>query len=360
MRSPRVEYISYNDALPILKVLADELPAGLQGLPEGQLKAAWPGWVRRSDAEIRARLAQGDEDSVVNFLAFGTSFTREPRLMKGLVDAGADASKPAGASTAASDAAALNGRVDDLIKALETPQKSERLAFVLQVFETKKFDISTPEGKARTKSFLLESFRRALSEQEAHARKAESTHQLGDPTQEFVENSTVFQDRGLSLDTSILPNFAIEQSLIAMMKRGFLSRGSVRRVAVIGPGLDFTDKIDGYDFYPRQTIQPFAVIDTLLRLGLSQQGAVELTTLDISPRVNEHLARARKRAESKVPATPSNCRESQTADGKAKPCIIGNNSVTRSAPPQSPSPCRRVWAISRSARLRFCLLSCWK
>ena len=47
-----------------------------------------------------------------------------------------------------------------------------------------------------------------------------------------------------------------------------LAAGSVRRVALIGPGLDFTDKAEGYDFYPPQTIQPFALLDSLVRLGL--------------------------------------------------------------------------------------------
>ncbi|HYT64874.1 MAG TPA: hypothetical protein VEL51_00540 [Vicinamibacterales bacterium] len=30
-------------------------------------------------------------------------------------------------------------------------------------------------------------------------------------------------------------------------------------VAIIGPGLDFSDKAKGYDVYPPQTIQPFAL-----------------------------------------------------------------------------------------------------
>src|SRR5437660_4422756 len=33
----------------------------------------------KRDAEIRARLAAGDEDSVVTFLLFGVSFTSQPR-----------------------------------------------------------------------------------------------------------------------------------------------------------------------------------------------------------------------------------------------------------------------------------------
>ena len=65
---------------------------------------------------------------------------------------------------------------------------------------------------------------------------------------------------------------------------------------MIGPGLDFTDKAEGYDFYPQQTTQPFSVIDSLLRLRLARAGALRLTTLDLSPRINGHLQAARRRA----------------------------------------------------------------
>ena len=87
-----------------------------------------------------------------------------------------------------------------------------------------------------------------------------------------------------------------------MAAQGLLRPASVRRVAVIGPGLDFSDKSSGYDFYPQQTLQPFALVDTLGRLGLSDRSnGVQITTLDISPRVNDHLTRARARAQGGSP-----------------------------------------------------------
>jgi hypothetical protein len=82
-----------------------------------------------------------------------------------------------------------------------------------------------------------------------------------------------------------------------MLARGLLTPGSVRRAAVVGPGLDFADKAGGYDFYPQQTLQCFALVDTLFRLGLARRGQLNVTTLDISPRVNDHLRRARRRAQ---------------------------------------------------------------
>ena len=53
-----------------------------------------------------------------------------------------------------------------------------------------------------------------------------------------------------------------------MKAQGLVKAGEVRRVAIVGPGLDFADKDVGFDFYPQQTLQPFAVLDSLRRLGL--------------------------------------------------------------------------------------------
>src|SRR5262245_2953862 len=117
----------------------------------------------------------------------------------------------------------------------------------------------------------------------------------GDPVAEFAQRSRLFRTRGLSLDTSLLPNYSVEQALAAMKARGLLKPGAVRRVAIIGPGLDFADKDVGFDFYPQQTVQPFAVLASLARLRLpsAAHAAVLLAT---SPRMISHVTQARARA----------------------------------------------------------------
>ena len=135
-----------------------------------------------------------------------------------------------------------------------------------------------------------------LNEQTGYARMIEAARAQGAASEIFAERSRLFRDRGLSSDTSLPPNFAIERALAALKAKGVLTARSVRRVAIVGPGLDFTDKQDGFDFYPQQTIQPFAVIDSLLRLDLARPNDLRLTTLDLSPRINDHLTRARARA----------------------------------------------------------------
>src|SRR6185295_2453043 len=106
------------------------------------------------------------------------------------------------------------------------------------------------------------------------------------------------------LDTSIQPSFAVERTLAEMLRRGLIARGAIRDVAILGPGLDFSDKSSGYDFYPQQTLQPFAIIDSLIRIGLAAgSGDVRVTTLDLSPRVNDHLTGAHQRAVRGTPYT---------------------------------------------------------
>jgi len=57
----------------------------------------------------------------------------------------------------------------------------------------------------------------------------------------------------------------VDIALRDMKERSVLPEGSFARVAVIGPALNFTDKGYGYDFYPVQTLQPFAIYDSLIR-----------------------------------------------------------------------------------------------
>lgn len=282
--------IPFVDAWPILQFFAEDLPDGLKGKDAAELEKIWPGWVASRDAEIRERLGQGDEDTVVNFLLFGVSYTRQPRATeRDLAKVGKDR------------AAVIEARVADLTSAVANPGANERLVFVRGILSRKGINPATPDGKAKTKEYLLDSLARVLAEVENYQRAIQAAQVLGDTSAEFFERSQLYKTRGLSLDTSIFPNVSIEQSLQALRERGYLPVGGVRRVAIVGPGLDFTDKGEGYDFYPQQTLQPFAVIDSLLRLGLIKSDDFRLTTFDLSDRINQHLAAARDRARRGVP-----------------------------------------------------------
>ncbi len=285
-------YLSYSEAQPVLTALQEILPETLKNRTSDGLASAWPGWIRGRDAEIRARLALGDQDSLVNLLLFGTSYTKQLRVSPDEIARIAATGQGSGLRSDLSQV--IQSRADDLIQGMDAPGNNERLAFARRLVVDKAFDPHA--GRAKLKEFLLAGIVRVLNEQAGYAKALAAARMLGDPTEEFAERSTLYRARGLSSDTSILPNYAIEEALKAMQKRNVIPPGGIRRIAIVGPGLDFTDKQDGFDFYPQQTIQPFAVADSLLRLGLSQPQALQIATFDISPRVNYHLEKAKQRA----------------------------------------------------------------
>ncbi|HJQ23173.1 MAG TPA: class I SAM-dependent methyltransferase [Blastocatellia bacterium] len=295
---PRVSYLAYERARPILESLKADLPPELRDALTNNPATAWAEWAARRDRDIRARLNQGDEDSVVNFLLFGTSFTARPRIT--LADL-ARAGQKADSDEAARAFELIQARADDLVQAVASGADNERVLFARHLFEAKGYDLKSAAAARQMKIDLLKALARVLSEQVGYARLLEAARLQGDASNELVVRSQLFKGRGLSSDTSLMPNFAIERSLASLKAKGLLAPQSVRRVAIVGPGLDFTDKQDGYDFYPQQTIQPFAVIDSLRRLGLAKANDLRVVTLDLSPRINEHLTRARARAAGGTP-----------------------------------------------------------
>jgi SAM-dependent methyltransferase len=274
--------ISSSDVLPILATLREDLvPAELTRKTPADLAIVWPGWLLRRNAAIRARVAEGDEDSVVYFLLFGTTFTQQRRVTERELAALAVQPREALKS--------LQQRLTDFVTAMASPGANERLQFVRQVFMRHGIDPVTEEGQIQARRFLEERAPRVA------ATGLVRSSALLDPSSAAVDTLTLFRDRGLSSDTSIFIDYGIDETLDAIKRRGLIPPGTVRRAAVIGPGLDFTDKLEGYDFYPQQTIQPFAIIDSLTRHGLASPD-LQITGFDVSPRIIQHLETARERA----------------------------------------------------------------
>jgi hypothetical protein len=270
-------HISYADATLILDTIqADLIPAELRTLSPAERETMWPEWVSNRDAEIRARLAAGDEDSVITFLLFGVSFTTQPRY--------SFAAAPAqrAPEIVAADPI-VQGRIRDLVTRVAAPGTNERLQFARRVLERHGIDVTTAAGRQDAERVLRDALRRMVADYPTYFRNSSP-------------GAGTLRNRGLSSDTSIYAAFAIDAALKDIAAIGVLRPGTVRRVAVVGPGLDFADKQEGYDFYPLQTIQPFAVIDSLRARKLAASDGPQMTTYDLNPRVNDHIAAARQRA----------------------------------------------------------------
>jgi hypothetical protein len=156
-------------------------------------------------------------------------------------------------------------------------------------------DAATSAGQVRAWDFLNDVRTRMAAEEETYARAISSAEQAARGERLSVY-ATLFEERGLSSDTGMPVGHAIDRSLAELAAEGRVAPAGIDRVGLVGPGLDFTNKAEGYDFYPPQSIQPFALVDSLLRLGLARADDLVVTTLDVSPRVTGHLAAARERA----------------------------------------------------------------
>jgi len=189
----------------------------------------------------------------------------------------------------------IAARLDDLLTALAAPGNDERRLFARSLLQRRGLRFATAADRDAARMYLLQAIIRVAGEQDQIDQELGATSS-SNPMAEFVERSRLFRTRGLSLDASLIPNYALEQALAAMKARGLIEPGAVRRVAIVGPGLDFADKDVGFDFYSPQTLQPFAVLDSLTRLGLAPATGPEIALLDISPRILDHVTRARERA----------------------------------------------------------------
>ena len=271
---PTPQWMPLEAALPTLRAMHAALPAGLKVFnPLDETK--WSTWVQARDEEIRARVTQGEEDTLTNLLRLGVTFTKEYPITTEYM-------ARYGESSLVNSFA--ENRANDLIRTLAAPSPNPGILEMRALLEKKGFTFKTLEGRKAIKKYLLNNLARMRQD---YLRSRETLK---------ANRFQMFQDRGISTDSSLWPNFLIDQHLKHMVEKGLLKQGSVRRVAIVGPGLDFVNKNAGTDFYPPQTIQPFAVMDSLAKYGLADLASIELYTFDISSRVNVHIAEARKKA----------------------------------------------------------------
>ena len=269
------QFLPFSVAQPILQAYQNSLPAGLKP----PTAAAWDKWVRTTDHDIRSRLERGEEDTLTNLLRLGVTYTKEERISYDLLERyGHDKYVDSLAGK----------RADDLIRALTSAHANQGMTEMRAFLEKQGFNVKTPEGQKKVKAYLLANLARMRDE--VLAAEKELYQKKGS------DLSQQFKDRGISTDSNLYPDYMVDLQLRKLMEQGLLKPGSIHRVAIVGPGLDFVNKNSGSDFYPPQTTQPFAVIDTLARLKLADPNTVEVYTFDISARVNKHVERARAEA----------------------------------------------------------------
>jgi hypothetical protein len=294
--SPSIRPTTWAEARPIVQRLEDVLPRSLANIPASERPAQWPAWLARQRQALTARVAQGDVDSVVNLLLFGTSSTKQPRITAKLLNELDQRWKAGDRSAQETLARQYQQRAADLVRAAADTRAGERMRDVRLVLAAHGHDVTTANGRRTAVEYLFENVARVRQEAAKLAADLEAARNAANSTEGFAERSRIFRDRGLAGDSSVLTQFAVDRAICGLRDKGLLSAGSVTRAAVVGPGLDFADKQEGFDFYPPQSLQPFTLADSLLRCDLAARPSIRITTLDINRRVNAHLRRAAARA----------------------------------------------------------------
>ena len=275
--------------LPTRPLQWGDVPAAFQrrlaaaGLTESTFE---PVRIRRREATV-ARVREGDLDAAIYYALQSTTFTSlapiEPALSaRTLVESLDDDTRRrylGGADVPDSRIPpAARARLDALASSRAAAPPFSRLAYIRAILE---------RGQTSPAALLHREYVRAMR----------FLYQ-----KEFVAQSTggasaveaLYQARGLSTDTAVEAGYLVHLGLATLQAAEPQRR--VRRVLIVGPGLDLAPRTALIDAGPPESYQPYAAIDALVSLGLSRVDDLVVVGGDVNPRVVSHLEGARTRA----------------------------------------------------------------
>jgi SAM-dependent methyltransferase len=251
--SPAVREIVWDDVAPPIRSML-----GARGVDRASFDA-YVADVRRRD---RARVRDGDLDHLIYYALQSSAFTNLPPI------------EPATSARAFAERSsiprAVQDRFDAVAAALQDRSDDARLRYFREIIARERAG-GTP-------------LQQVLSEQ--YARAMRSLYE-----KEFTGAGDVYQRRGLSTDTSVEAGYAVYLGLAAL--HALEPERRIRRVLIVGPGLDLAPRTGLVDAGSPQSYQPFAVMDALVALGLAGLDTLRIRTVDINPRVIDWIVRAR-------------------------------------------------------------------
>jgi SAM-dependent methyltransferase len=254
----------------------------------GITAGTFPSFLDRVHQSNVRRVREGDLDHLVFYVLQSRRFTALPPIEPALsAKALVDGLSPGERETflRASDApraripAPVRSRMTAFIRALDSPAADARLAYFRALVQA-----TFPARGARERALLDEYLRamRFLYEKEfvaqRSARPADAVEEL-------------YRTRGLSTDTAVEAGYLVYLGLGVV--KSLEPDRRIRRVLIVGPGLDLAPRTALLEVAPPESYQPWAVMDALLALGLSRADGLDVVGADINPRVVDHLRQAR-------------------------------------------------------------------
>jgi hypothetical protein len=267
----------------------DDATAAVRGhlQSRGITPAAFPSYRDRLRETHTRRVHEGDLDHLVFYLLQSTTFTTDPPIepalsAKALVERLPAPEREAflhGTPVATSRVSAdIRTRMAALIRAFDGPAADPRLVYFRELVHT-----AVPVPREREAALLREYLRvmRFVYEKEFVAQRAAEAPQAV---------AELYRSRGLSTDTAVEAGYLVYLGLGVV--KSLEPDRRVRRVLIIGPGLDLAPRTGLIEAGPPESYQPWAVIDALIALRLSSADDLEVVAADINPRVVSHLRRS--------------------------------------------------------------------
>ena len=266
---------------------ADTAPLRSQLESLGITTSSFDAYVERLRATHQARVRDGDLDHLVFYLLQSTHFTSLPpiepalsakALVEGLGEAERASFLAGNALNVSRVPAPVRSRAVALLKALDAPGRDPRRLYFAELTRT-----VFPERASREAEVEREYLRamRFVYQKEFVAQRAAK------PAEAVAD---LYRSRGLSTDTAVEAGYLVSIGLGIL--KSLDPEGRIRRVLIVGPGLDLAPRTSLLEAGPPESYQPWAIIDALVGLGLSRLGELEVVGADINPRVVSHLRRA--------------------------------------------------------------------
>jgi hypothetical protein len=254
--------------------------AGLEG-------ATFSAAIAARQTSTLARVREGDLDAAIYYALQSTTFTSlapiEPALSaRAFVESLDDATRRRFLSGEDVDEgripASARARLDALASAKTVAAPFSRLAYVREIVRR---DAASPPGIVLRREYVRAM--RFLYQKEFVAPREGGA----------LAVEALYQARGLSTDTAVEAGYLVHLGLATLQAAEPQRR--VRRVLIIGPGLDLAPRTALIEAGPPESYQPYAVIDALLSVGLSRLDDLVVAGGDVNPRVVSHLEGARTR-----------------------------------------------------------------
>ena len=241
-------------------------------------------YVQRTHTDNLRRVREGDLDHLVFYFLQSTRLTGEPPIepalsAKALVDsldvAARETFLRGGTAPHARIAAPVRVRVSALLRAFRSRSVEPRLAYFRDLVNR------SFSGRRDVEGAILDEYLRAMRfvyQKEFVAQKAE---------QAPAAIAELYRTRGLSTDTAVEAGYLVYQGLGVV--KALEPERRIRRVLIVGPGLDLAPRTALVEEGPPESYQPWAVMDALVALGLARLDDLTVVGADINPRVVTHL-----------------------------------------------------------------------